>query len=175
MSLSLWKCAPKGRWEGDNARDALRLPSVLFPWFLAVHRQSFAFRAHLYHAKNEAPTEEAGKVGCTLPICRILDPSAYGFGNALSISLLDMRRRALGRDCHMSPNTNFLLTLQSYAKATCGYISRRVSCRINHFVWTRSTKKRTTLSVWLESRNTSIVCNHGSLPIYTNLRLDGFN
>ena len=29
----------------------------------------------------------------------ILDPSAYGFGNALLISLLYMRRRVLGRDC----------------------------------------------------------------------------
>ena len=29
----------------------------------------------------------------------ILDPSAYGFGNALLISLLYMRRKVLGRDC----------------------------------------------------------------------------
>ena len=109
-------------------------------------------------------------------MCRILDPSAYGFGNALSISLLDMLRRALGRDCHMSPNTNFLLTLQSYAKATCGYISRRVCCPIKHFVWTRNTKKRITLSVWSEKwRSTRIVCNVGSRPIYTNHRLAGFN
>ena len=38
----------------------LRLPSVSFPWFLAVHHQSLAFRARFYHAKNEAPEEQAG-------------------------------------------------------------------------------------------------------------------
>ena len=36
-----------------------RLPSVPFPWSLAVHHQSLAFRARLCHAKNEAPEEEA--------------------------------------------------------------------------------------------------------------------
>ena len=34
-------------------------PSVLFPWSLAVHHQSLAFRARLCHAKNQAPEEEA--------------------------------------------------------------------------------------------------------------------
>ena len=38
-SLSWWKCACKGRREGDNR---LRLPSVPFSWSLAVHSQSFA-------------------------------------------------------------------------------------------------------------------------------------
>ena len=42
--------------EGDNG---LRLPSVPFPWSLAVHHQSLAFRARLCHAKNEGPEEEA--------------------------------------------------------------------------------------------------------------------
>ena len=37
----------------------LRLPSVPFPWSLAIHHQSLAFRARLYHAKKEAPKEEA--------------------------------------------------------------------------------------------------------------------
>ena len=41
---------------------ALRLPSVPFPWSLAVHHQSLAFRARLYHAKNEAPGEEAAEI-----------------------------------------------------------------------------------------------------------------
>ena len=50
----------KGRWEGDNGRDVLPLPSVPFPWSLSVHHQSLAFRARLYDAKNEAPEEEAG-------------------------------------------------------------------------------------------------------------------
>ena len=38
---------------------ALRLPSVPFPWSLAVHHQSLTFRLRLYGAKNEAPEEEA--------------------------------------------------------------------------------------------------------------------
>ena len=38
---------------------ALRLPSVAFPWSLAVHHQSLTFRARLYDEKNEAPEEEA--------------------------------------------------------------------------------------------------------------------
>ena len=36
------------------------LPSVPFPWFLAVHHLSLAFRVRFYHAKNEAPEEQAG-------------------------------------------------------------------------------------------------------------------
>ena len=51
---SLFQCARKGRREGDN-----RLPSLPFPWSLAAHHQSLAFRARLCHAKNEAPEEEA--------------------------------------------------------------------------------------------------------------------
>ena len=39
LSLSRWRCARKGRREGDNR---LRLPSVPFPWSLAVHHQSLA-------------------------------------------------------------------------------------------------------------------------------------
>ena len=31
-----------------------------FPWSLAVHHQSLAFRTRLYDEKNEAPEEEAG-------------------------------------------------------------------------------------------------------------------
>ena len=38
---------------------SLCLPSVSFPWSLAVHHQSLAFRARLYDAKNEALEEEA--------------------------------------------------------------------------------------------------------------------
>ena len=52
---SLFRCARKGRREGDNG---LRPPSVPFPSSLAVHHQSLAFRARLRHAKNEAPEEE---------------------------------------------------------------------------------------------------------------------
>ena len=33
--------------------------SLKFPWSLAAHRQSLAFRACLYDEKNEAPEEEA--------------------------------------------------------------------------------------------------------------------
>ena len=46
-----------GETRGETA---LRLPSVPFPWSLAVHHQSLAFRTRLYHAKHEAPEEEAG-------------------------------------------------------------------------------------------------------------------
>ena len=49
--------------EGGKERTgetALGLPSVPFPWSLAVHHQLFAFRARLYDEKNEAPEEEAG-------------------------------------------------------------------------------------------------------------------
>ena len=46
-SLSRWKCARKGRREGDNGWDWVRLPSVPFPWSLALHQQSLAFRARL--------------------------------------------------------------------------------------------------------------------------------
>ena len=45
-----------------TGETALRLPSVPFPWSLAVHHQSLAFRARLCHAKNEAPEEEAGLI-----------------------------------------------------------------------------------------------------------------
>ena len=58
-SLSRWKCARKGRREGDNGRNVVRLPSVPIPWPLAVHNKSLAFRARLYDAKNEAPEEVA--------------------------------------------------------------------------------------------------------------------
>ena len=34
-------------------------PSVPFPWSLAVHHQSLAFRARLYDEKNEVSEEEA--------------------------------------------------------------------------------------------------------------------
>ena len=42
-----------------TGETSLRLPSIPFPWSLAVHRQSLAFRACLYDEKNEAPEEEA--------------------------------------------------------------------------------------------------------------------
>ena len=48
------------RKEGRRQRaKALCLPSVPFPWSVAVHHRSLAFRARLYHAKNEAPEEKA--------------------------------------------------------------------------------------------------------------------
>ena len=43
VSLSLWKCARKGRREGDKGRD------VPFRWSPAVHHQSLAFLARHYH------------------------------------------------------------------------------------------------------------------------------
>ena len=69
VSLSRWTCARKGRREGDNGRDVLRLACVPFPWFLAVHHQSLASTINrLYLAKNEAPEEEAG----CLQLCGIM-------------------------------------------------------------------------------------------------------
>ena len=43
LSLPRWKCARKGRREGDKGRD------VPFPWSPAVHHQSLAFLARHYH------------------------------------------------------------------------------------------------------------------------------
>ena len=43
-----------------TGETALRLPSVPFPWSLAVYHQSLAFRARLYDEKKEAPQEKAG-------------------------------------------------------------------------------------------------------------------
>ena len=54
VSFSMKMCAQRKAGRGQ-----LNLPSVPFPWSLAVHHQSLAFRACLYHAKNEAPEEEA--------------------------------------------------------------------------------------------------------------------
>ena len=46
------------RKAGRRQRARLRLPSVPFPWSLAVHHQSLVFRARLYDEKNEAPEEK---------------------------------------------------------------------------------------------------------------------
>ena len=47
LSLSRWKCARKGRREGDKGRD------VPFPWSPAVHHHLRAFLARHYLAINE--------------------------------------------------------------------------------------------------------------------------
>ena len=49
VSPSMKMCAQGKETTGETS---LRLPSVPFPWFLAVHHQSLAFRARLYHAKK---------------------------------------------------------------------------------------------------------------------------
>ena len=59
VSLSMKMCTRKGRREGDNGRDAssetqgqsvlFRLPSVPFPWSLAVHHHSLAFHWNMGH------------------------------------------------------------------------------------------------------------------------------
>ena len=54
VSFSMKICAQR-----KAGRRQLNLPSVPFPWSLAVHQQSVAFCARLYHVKNEAPEEEA--------------------------------------------------------------------------------------------------------------------
>ena len=68
VSLLMKMCAQRN--AGRTQRGfAFRLPSVPFPWSLAVHHQSLAFRARLCHAENEAPEEEAGAVGWVLFVC----------------------------------------------------------------------------------------------------------
>ena len=51
VSLSMKMCAQR--------KAGRRQPSVPFPWSLAAHHRSLAFRACLYDEKNEAPEEEA--------------------------------------------------------------------------------------------------------------------
>ena len=75
-SLFRWKCARKGRRGGDKE---LCLPSVPFPWSLAVHHQSLAFRARLFQAKNEAPEEEAGHLAITGSLLCPLEKKARTF------------------------------------------------------------------------------------------------
>ena len=57
--LSFDENVPAKEGGKETTGGRLRLPSVPFPWSLAVHHQSLAFRARLCHAKNEAPEEEA--------------------------------------------------------------------------------------------------------------------
>ena len=55
LSLSLDEnVRAKEGGKETKGETSLRLPSVPFPWSLAVHHQSL-----LYLAKNEAPEEEA--------------------------------------------------------------------------------------------------------------------
>ena len=75
-SLFRWKCARKGRREGDNG---LCLPSVPFPWSPAAHHQSLAFRARLFQAKNEAPEEETGHLAITGSLLCPLEKKALTF------------------------------------------------------------------------------------------------
>ena len=50
-SLFWWKCARNGGREGDNG---LHLPSVPFPWLLAIHHQSLVSRSPLPCKKRSA-------------------------------------------------------------------------------------------------------------------------
>ena len=54
-SLSMKMCAQRKAGRRQRASPA----AVPFPWSLAVHHQSLAFRASLCHAKNEEPEEES--------------------------------------------------------------------------------------------------------------------
>ena len=59
LSLSLDEnVRAKEGGKETTGETALRLLSVPFPWSLAVHHQSLAFRARLYNAKNEAEEAE---------------------------------------------------------------------------------------------------------------------
>ena len=65
VSLSMKMYAQ--RKAGRRQRARLRLPSVPFPWSLAAHHQSLAFRARLCLAKTEAPEEEAAREPFKIP------------------------------------------------------------------------------------------------------------
>ena len=54
-----WTCLVPRRLSLSLLMKMCAQPSVPFPWSLAVHHQSLAFRARLYDEKNEAPEEEA--------------------------------------------------------------------------------------------------------------------
>ena len=43
----------------EGGKETTGKPAVSFPWSLAVHNQSLAFRARLYEAKNEPSEKEA--------------------------------------------------------------------------------------------------------------------
>ena len=76
VSLSMKMCAQR--------KAGRSLPSVLFPWSLAVHHQSLAFRARLCQEKNEAPEEEAGHLAITgsLPCPWEKKALAFSFNSA---------------------------------------------------------------------------------------------
>ena len=52
--------------EKKGEKDITGENSVPFPWSLAAHHQSLAFRARLYQAKNEASEEEAAPAWCSM-------------------------------------------------------------------------------------------------------------
>ena len=85
--LFRWKCERKGRREEDNER---RLPSVPFPWSLAVHHQSLAFRASLCHAKNEEPEEGIWNYN-------VLKHLAYSFAVLTSYIYRDMKNAGISK------------------------------------------------------------------------------
>ena len=60
---SRWKCASKGRREGDNGRDGASPAACTLPMVPCGHHQSPAFSACLYDAKNKAPEEEVERNG----------------------------------------------------------------------------------------------------------------
>ena len=59
--------------ENVRAKKDGKETYVPYPWSPAVHHRSVAFRARLYHAKNEAPKEEA----VTRPRVDIFPESCY--------------------------------------------------------------------------------------------------
>ena len=50
----------------EGGKETTGETAVPFPWSLAVHHQSLAFRARLYEAKNEASEEEAAPAWCSM-------------------------------------------------------------------------------------------------------------
>ena len=96
MLHTLHKFVPLGRRQ--RAKE-LCLPSVPFPWSVAVHHRSLAFRARLYHAKNEAPEGEADFRPCDVtPLREPMTSWALAHVQTLSQPLSSSKRRELTRD-----------------------------------------------------------------------------
>ena len=99
VSLSMKMCAQRKEGRRQRAK-ALCPPSVPFPWSVAVHHRSLAFRARLYHAKNEAPEEEEADFRpCDVtPLREPMTSWALAHVQTLSQPLSSSKRRELTRD-----------------------------------------------------------------------------
>ena len=105
LSLCRWKCARKGRREGDNERD------FAFPWSLAVHHLSLAStlrktkrlrRRRLFQQAIVGKQSGRYKTQVTGHRCRL--ESSYGNSTTLKVSLTLITIR--NRNCFCQLFTN---------------------------------------------------------------------